>query len=238
MSRSNPSSNIANPSVRWMEWSGSNGQVKYYNAATKEQETLTDPLTFILLDQLSVIKGWDGQSESSIYSNEIRNTGTDIFDVLSFKGGRIANGLYKDIKDRVNVKGGKFNVSLYVAVKIDGVLKICNLRLHGAALSAWMEFCKASKGGLYKGAIRIAGKEQGQKGSITYFVPVFELIVLSEESNNIAMALDIELQDYLNSRSNAKPEAPEVADTPTPTAASYGDNRKPESELNDDDLPF
>lgn len=197
MSRSNPTQNATNPCTRWFEWDGENGQIRYYDKEEKKQIALGNNFTFMVLDVLSVIKGWHDSSQSGITSNEIRDTRSDSFTVRSFKGGVIAEGLYADIKDRVNTAGGHFTSNCYIAYR-DGVLKLGSIQFKGATLSSWMEFQKANRAVIFKKAVRINGFTEGKKGRITYRVPKFEIVEISEASALEAEAIDRdELQPYL-----------------------------------------
>lgn len=239
MSRSNPHEGSPNPSARWFEWSGSRGVVRYYDKDKKENVEAGDAFTFMLLDQLGKVGGWHDASDSGIYSNEVKDIRQELLVVKSFKGGILAEGLYKDIKDRVNAQGGHFVANLYIAFKLDGILKIGSLRFKGAALSAWMEFVKANRSDIYKSAIQITGYTEGKKGSVTFRVPTFKLITLSAGSNDAAVALDKELQDWLKgyfSRTSGDraEHAPADAHEPPPPEREY--QAAPEPEL--DPVPF
>lgn len=198
MSRSNPHLNAPNPAVRWFEWNGEKGVVRYYDKAAKENKVFEGVFTFLLLDELACVRGWDDSSQSGIYSNEVRDTTKDVLVVKTFKGGTIAEGYYKAIKDRVNTRGASFVASCYIATKIDGTLSLCVVRFKGAALSAWLDFRKANRQQLYESAIRITGTTEGKKGRIVYKMPVFELKTVTEETNRQALALDKVLQGYLD----------------------------------------
>jgi hypothetical protein len=197
MSRSNPNDNAPNPAVRWFEWNGEDGVVRYYDKAEKQNINLPLPFTFLLLDELASVRGWHELSKSGIYSNEVKDTRTDLFVVKAFKAGTLAEGLYKEIKDRVNNLGGRFVSNCYVGFKNGGGLEIGSLRFKGAALGAWMEFRKANRNRLYDSAIAISGSTAGKKGRITYQMPVFELKTISPESNSKAVELDKQFQSWL-----------------------------------------
>lgn len=198
MSRSNPHEHSANPAERWFEWNGENGTVRYYDKDAKRKVDLGHDFGFVLLDELASVRGWHEASKSGIYSNEVRDTRENILIVKAFKGGTLVEGLYKDIKDRVNTVGGQFNANCYIAFKDgDGSLTMGSLRFKGAALGAWMEFRKAHRHELYAKGVRIVGAVEGKKGRITYFVPTFKVVDLTPESNAAAVALDKQLQEYL-----------------------------------------
>lgn len=247
MSRSNPTEGARNPSTRWFEWAGGSdgGYVRWYNKDTKEN-VKAEPFAFLLLDELSTVKGWHEPSESAIYANEVKDTRQDVLVVRSFKGGDIANGIYQDIKDRVAVKGGHYVASLYIAYKDGEALKIGNLGLKGAAAGAWMDFKrnaptkKDAAGKTLKSyfvdAVKIAGYEDAKKGGTAYRVPVFKLAEVSPSTNEQAIALDAELQAFLAEylkrpkAEAAKPENAEESEEPQRGKAHVDDL--------DDDIPF
>ena len=221
MSRSNPSDNgTPNPATRWFEWNGGKGTVRYYDKAAKQNVDCGAEFAFILLDELGSVRGWHEASESGIYSNEVRDTRQDVMVVKAFKGGTLAEGLYKDIKDRVNVLGGHFNANCYLAFRGDDGLEIGCLRFKGAALGAWMDFCKENRSSLYKKTIQIVGATKGKKGSVTFYVPTFQLADISRDDNDMAVGLDTHLQAFLKSylRRNTVDRAESTA---THTADEY-----------------
>lgn len=217
MSRSNPNQNDPNPAARFFEWNGESGLVRYYDKDAKENVDVKLPFTFLLLDELASVRGWHESSKSGIYSNEVRDTRTDTMLVKAFKGGILAEGLYKDIKDRVNAVGGAFNANCYVAFRNGKELAIGLLNFKGAALGAWMEFRKANRSTMYAKAINIVGFVEGKKGKVVFRVPTFELRDVSEATNAEAVALDQTLQAYLTgylSRRTSDKAEPHVDDLP------------------------
>lgn len=199
MSRSNPTENMPHPCARWIEWDGGNGEFRYYDKEKKEKVSMGNNLTFILLDQLATIKGWHDASESGIFSNEVRDITQDVLVVKSFKGGTLAEGLYKSIRDRVIAHGGHFTADCYVAIKIGENLALASVQFKGAALSSWMEFGKAHRGELYKKAVRCKGFVEGKKGKIIFRTPVFSIAEVTPETDQKAIACDVELQTFLAS---------------------------------------
>lgn len=242
MSRSNPNEHAANPAVRWFEWNGETGTIRHYDKEKKENVTTDLPFTFVLLDRLGSVGGWHDASQSGIYSNEVRDTRQDVLVVKAFKGGTLAEGLYKDIKDRVNTVGGKFVVSCYVAFKLtDKEMAIGGLKLKGAALGPWMDFEKANRAQLYKQAIEIHGFTEGKKGRVTFRMPSFRLKPLSDDSNQVAIDLDKEVQTFLTSYlKRAKREQVEAPSHDEPEryeeSSRVADAR--EAIIADEDLPF
>lgn len=201
MSRSAPNDTNPNPATRWFSWKS--GGIIYWDKESKKNIKVPIPFEFILLDELSTIKGWHDSSESSLYSNEVKDTRDEPFVVKAFKQLEVvAEGFYSDIKDKVKASGGKFTTNLYIAYTNDqDELALGSLQFHASALSAWMGFKndKANRNLLYKKGIKIAGKVKGKKGSITFEVPTFELVDLPELIQDAATDLDRTLQTYLAS---------------------------------------
>lgn len=241
MSRSNLNENrAANPATRWFEWNGEHGVVRYYDEDSKKNVDVGNDFTFMLLDELKTVRGWHEASKSGIYANEVKNTREEVLVVKAFKHGVLAEGIYKDIKDRVNAAGGKFNANLYIAFKSDNGLEIGSLRLKGAALGAWMEFEKQHRNELYKKAIRIKGSTQGKTGRVVFHVPAFHVTEITEQTNAAATALDKSLQEFLaaylkrNKRDQAEVVAAHLSDEQIAAESHHHDD----SELMDSDIPF
>lgn len=240
MSRSNPSEHLSNPSTRWFEWNGEHGVVRYYDKDEKKNVDVPLPFAFILLDELASVRGWHDASSSGIYSNEVRDTTQETMVVKSFKGGTIAEGKYREIKDRVNAAGGDYNANCYIAFKQGDQYAIGSIRFKGAALGAWMEFRKANRNAIYKQAIRISGYTEGKKGSVIFRVPTMALNSVSLEAEGQAVALDRELQEFLTAylTRNKRDQADAGAHVSDETIAHESTSRRVTSELTDDDIPF
>jgi hypothetical protein len=239
MSLSNPGNELPNPAARWFEWSGGKdgGYVKWYDKDAKTNVSEGLPFTFICLDELAAVKGWHDPSQSGIYSNQIRDSRTERLTVKAFKGGVLGEGLYKEIKERVNAQGGDYHAILYVAVKLDGALRICGMQLKGAALGAWMEWRKAHKVDLYKKAVQVTGFLEDKKGSVTFRVPTFAAIEVSDDTRSAAIGLDVELQAYLKVYFSRRTVA--ETDAPAESAEVDGDDeRHTEGMGADDEIPF
>jgi hypothetical protein len=197
MSRSNPNANAPNPATRWFEWSGETGSVRYYDKDLKENIICPLPFTFLLLDELSSVRGWHEASKSGITSNQVRDTREELLVVRAFKGGTLAEGLYNAIKDRIKVAGGKFVTNCYLGFKHGDKLVMGCLQFKGAALGAWMEFRKNHRSELFTKAVTITGATEGKKGRIVYKMPTFALKDLAPSTNSEAIGLDRQLQAYL-----------------------------------------
>lgn len=246
MSRSNPIDILPNPSTRWFEWNGETGNPKYYDKETKKNEQVELPFEFILLDRLSVIKGWHNASESGITSNEVHDTRSETLLVRAFKMKEpIAEGFYSAIKDKVKANGGSYAINLYIAFTgDDGNMALGAFTLRGAARGAWMEFesDKTNRPQLYKKGISISQVKHGEKGmgkkKIEWESPVFELVDLPQEINDEAAEIDRNilqpyLINYFKRGKHEQVEAPKEELDQTQPEENL-DQRPPE----DDDIPF
>jgi hypothetical protein len=249
MSRSNPSDNTPNPSTRWYEWDGSNGEIRHYDKTAKSLKdpkklganiTTKLPFVFIVLDETATVKGWHDASDSSIFSNEVRDTRAETLVVKSFKGGVLAEGFYASIRDRVSAQGGHFTTNLYIGYKdADGNLAIGNLQLKGAALNSWVEFKKANRQEIYKKAVKITGFVEGKKGKIIFRTPTFAIQNIAEKTNTEAVTLDALLQHYLKgyfSRTRTEQVAKPTASPIAPE--DYPPEPAPEPPPESDDNPY
>lgn len=194
MSRSNQTENAVNPAQKFIEWSGSEGKFKYFDKEKKENVFIELPFYFLPLDQLSTTKGYDEKAGLGFYSNEIRNTKTDMLTVRT-KNGVVMTGLYENVKEKLSSRGLDYVQSVYVAIKEGKSYVLANLQLKGSALGPYIEFCKGKK----MSEIGVAVKKANpmKKGATKYFEPVYEILKVSEEANNAAIELDKELQEYL-----------------------------------------
>ena len=207
MSRSNQNE-LYNPSTKWFDWNGAGdgGFPEFYNKEKDNGEgkdpggnvRVPIPFQFIVLDQMSAIKGWNDAQKSGIFSNEVRNSKQTPMTVKFHKGGVVAQGLYENIKAQVIAAGGKFTANIYIAFKDEtGKMAIGSIQLKGAGLKAWSEFSKKHRADIMKKAVVITGFQDGQKGAIKFRTPVFGLKEVKEETNKAAIELDAILQAYL-----------------------------------------
>lgn len=245
MSRSNPQEHLANPSQRWFEWNGEKGLVRYYDKEKKENVDVPLPFTFMLLDELASVRGWHDPSQSGIYSNEVRDTTQEVMVVKSFKGGTIAEGKYREIKDRVNAAGGDYTANCYIAFRQgDGSYAIGSIRFKGAALGAWMDFRKQHRNELYKKAVKIVSYTEGKKGKVVFRVPQMALNSVSPDSEATAVDLDKELQEFLtayltrNKRDQAESVAHHVRDEDIGYSNGSDEYEQREAAITDSDIPF
>ena len=184
--------------------------------------------------------------QSGIYSN--RGGGYARQDTLVVKAFKKAasslEGIYRDIKDRVNAQGGRFHTSCYIAFKGDNGLALGNLQLKGAALRSWMEFTKVSTAphALFDKAIRIARFTEDKKGRITFRDSQSETDPKpprATQRESLA-SLDVALQTYLasylarNKRDQVEHTAPHLRDEDVMPEDDHGGGAMPD----DSDIPF
>lgn len=229
MSRLNPDKQ-QNPAEVFYRWNGSEGLIEWYDKMEEQTRQVQLPFQFLLLDELAKVGGWSDEADSNIYSNEVKNIAREPVTVRTGGSNVIAQGLYTDIKDTVKAKGGHYLASLYIACKDENEeLYVANLSLKGAALSAWMDFSRKAGNDVYKKAIIIRDAAEGQKGSITYKYPVFDLNAISEEADERAKELTQTLQEYLDTKQTRN-----IAQTEEPPPP--GDEDLPEEHENFQDV--
>lgn len=193
MSRSNPQ--LTNPATRFFEWKGQEGHLEFYDKEQEKRINVPLPFTFLSLDELSTIVGYSKRDESGYWSNEVRNVTKDMF-VVRTKHGIAQQGLYNDLAT-VRSKGAKYAKSIYIAYKTREGWEIGNIKAHGSALSAWIEFSKTCRP--QNGKVTIARGEAQDAPTGQFYPPVYTYESSSREEDAVAMELDRELQTYLES---------------------------------------
>jgi len=269
MSRSNQNDSLQNPAKRFFEWSGSDGSLSYFDKEKKEKVNVPLPFTFLLLDNLLTLKGYDTNAGSGIWSNEIRQTDVKK-SVLTVKNkdGEIAKGLYDNIKEKVKSCGGKYAQSCYIAYYEGKELVIGNITFSGSSfgggkykdaskkeieVGAWLEFTKNHKNDLNSKAIVLSKNDQQcVNGATKFYCPKFSVREVSKDTDEIAIDLDKQLQEYLSAyfvKQNT-PETPKaIPEQPSIESVreSFASQGTPMGDYNDpfaptldssDDLPF
>lgn len=239
MSRSNPNADIRtpNPAERFFEWKGGDGTLQYFDKVKKENVEMKTPFTFILLDQLNTIGGYNKKLKTGLFSNEVRDIQTERLTVKFFDGGKVAEGFYADIKDTIVAKSGHFCKACYIAFKDGKDFKLGLIKMQGCSLGPWFEFAKENGGALYKQAVVLGKGELNDEGEITFHPPVFGLKDVSPETDEIAKQIDAKLQEYLKgyfSRTLGERVAPAGDDEPPVESRA---KHEPEPEK-DSSVPF
>lgn len=198
-----PEKKSTNPAKKFLEWKSDEKCFSFYDKEKKENVKVELPLSFVILEHYHTVKGWNDKSESGIYSNEVYSIGSEKMEVKSFKGGTIATGYYKDIKENVKNAGGHYSRSIY-AVTND--LEIINISLKGSGVAAYSEFVNLiGDNNFDKNWVTISGAKELKKGKVNYSIPIFEKgPEIKDKSKLIPFAQ--ELQEYMIAyTSNDKP---------------------------------
>ena len=175
----------------------------YYVPSTVEGEKGTNvmlemPITFMWILSATSFTGFNEGEGQSIYSNEVLNQqdlkdffpkkeGESVEDyyarlksymTLTAKMGKetIATGFYKDIKDSVVAKGGKYCQPNYaMLINGDGTTEIVRFLFSGSSIETWIPF-SGNKTFLSKKAVKLNGSIEKSKGSNDYEAPIFEFV--------------------------------------------------------------
>lgn len=161
-----------NPATKFLEWKSNEKAFSYWDKEKEEEVLLKLPLKFQFLEDFHTVKGWHDDSESRIYSNEVKFISKEPLRVSSFKGGQIAEGIYKDIRSRVKDAGGVYYKSVYL-VDEDG--NIVNMQIKGSVVSAYTDFMDSESNKVESYWIEINEVENKKKGATKYSVPIFEI---------------------------------------------------------------
>jgi hypothetical protein len=217
MSRSAP--NLSNPSSHFLEWK--NGKLAYWDKELQKSVEVKLPYSFLPIDQLHTVTGYSDADESGFWANEARTTKAE-FNVRTKKGTRYV-GPYKNEQGIVQLPtGARYTKSVYIVTKEAGGYAINNLKLTGAALTAWIEL--TGKHNVESGKVTLTGSTEGKKGATTYHIPTFEYTNATKEEDEAATALDRDLQVYLSQYLVTKDE-PEHEDAPTGDSYNTSDGK-------------
>ena len=196
ISHTNEAPKSANPTSKHLEWKSNDKSFSYYDKSAGENVKVELPLKFLFLQNYHTVKGWNDASESGIYSNEVFYIGSEPMTVRSFKGGVIAEGLYKDIKPTITAAGGKYNRSIYVMLE-DGT--VANISLKGSGVRQWSDFMEANKNTIDNQWIEVLTSNDEKKGSIKYSTPEFTVGAnLTKQDSAKADDVAAELKTYLD----------------------------------------
>lgn len=199
----------SNPTSKFLSWKSNDKSFSYYDKESEENVSLELPFKFVFLQHYHTVKGWHDASQSGIFSNEVYYIGSEPMNVRSFKGGTIAEGLYKDIKVDIVNAGGKYHRSVYVMLE-DGT--IANLSLKGAVVKEWSDFMDANKNLVDAQWVEVNSAKDQKKGSIKYSTPEFTMGANlkptdADKADSAAAKLKAHLDTYFN-----KEDAVEVTD--------------------------
>jgi hypothetical protein len=214
ISHTNEAPRSTNPTSKYLEWKSNDKSFSYYDKAAGKNVKVELPLKFLFLQNYHTVKGWNDASESGIYSNEVFYIGSEPMTVRSFKGGVIAEGLYKDIKPVIINAGGKYNRSIYVMLE-DGT--VANISLKGSAVRQWSDFMESNKGVVDNQFIEVLTSNDEKKGSIKYSTPNFTMgsaltKTQSSKADDVTAELKSYLDGYFNKNANVELDEAPVLD--------------------------
>ena len=246
MSLSRPTSSTKNPSELFIKFSGKTGKFNYWDSTIEKQQEMDNPEFLVVENDVACVSGYHDASGSIIYSNEISKFGGEL-SIKARKGGEIATGKWRDIKDKVVASGGRYTRSIYAVIFEEDQAKLVNIRLVGSACKAWMDFEKETDP---TGKIVSVSKlVKGKKGATSFNIPIFATREPSEDELNVANDKDHTLQNYFDSVGIKLEKTPETLqepmnDAPPPSDEDAALNELmepvdlPDSEVNVKDLPF
>lgn len=190
----------SNPTSKFLSWKSNDKSFSYYDKEAGENVNLELPFKFVFLQHYHTVKGWHDASQSGIFSNEVYYIGSETMNVRSFKGGAIAEGLYKDIKVDIVNAGGKYHRSVYVMLE-DGT--IANLSLKGAVVKEWSDFMDSNKNLVDAQWVEVNSAKDQKKGSIKYSTPEFTMGANlkptdADKADSAATKLKAHLDTYFN----------------------------------------
>jgi len=189
-----------NPTELFLQWKSELKQFSYYDKEKKENVPIGSTIRFVVLDQLTTIKGWSDKYQAGIYSNEVRSLESELF-VKTFNNDLIAEGNYSKIKERIVAAGAKYSKSVYASLETKEGYKLVNIQFVGSSLGSWIE-AKIRTDDMHVVTITENNTPQ-KKGATTYFVPkITTQTSLSEEWANKCTKQDEILQNYLESYLN------------------------------------
>lgn len=212
ISHNTEKSTSSNPTSKYLDWKSNDKSFSYYDKEAGENVKVDLPLKFVFLQHYHTVKGWNDASQSGIYSNEVYYIGSEPMTVRAFKGGTIAEGIYKDIKQDITNAGGKYHRSVYVMLE-DGT--IANLSFKGAVVREWSDFMEVSKNLVDNQWIEVKSAKDQKKGSIKYSTPEFTLgdnlnAKDSAQADSVASELKTYLDAYFNKEEAQEPEEVEL----------------------------
>ena len=161
----------SNPATKALEWKSDLKAFSFYDKEKGANVTVPLPFKFLVLKELHTVKGWHDKSQSGIYANEVEWIGKDPLTVKAFKGGVIAKGIYKEIKEVITAQGSHYSRSIYCMLSNGD---IANIQLKGSSVQAWGDFTLKSRARLSDEWVGVEAAEEMKKGKVDYSVPVFK----------------------------------------------------------------
>lgn len=196
---------LSNPVKKYLTWDSDNKCFRYYDKDIKQNIQVKLPLQFIVLKQMSTIKGFSEKDGCGIYSNEIPLPllKKKEFHVKTMKGRTLATGFYEKIKADLAVIGGKFANNIYAYLNGE----IVSMTLVGSSFSAWYDFSEKESGAIKANFISVTSAEEKKKGKTIYTQPIFTAgAVIDEKASVEADKAYDEVVAYIKGRENSSGE--------------------------------
>jgi hypothetical protein len=221
-----PEAKNANPATKFLEWKSNEKCFEFYDKENKEKVLVDLPLKIAFLEHYHTVKGFHEPTQTGIYSNEVYSIGYEEMTIKTFKGLEIFEGIYKAGKDKIKKAGANYHRSIY------GVFEngdIVNIALKGSSIggikpekakdgkhhNGYSDFVKNNEHDFEKKWIVIDKVAEGKSGSITYSIPVFSMTEdFSEDEDLMVISAARELQEFVNSRKDAKTVSAEEQQEP------------------------
>lgn len=194
---------IPSPVKRYYTWGSEKKSFKYYDKG-EATDKLVFPLSIVFLTSRAMVAGWNDETVSAVYSNLVKNSGTEVLNVKSRKPNSkgntlLASGIYRDIKG--NLGGGHFEKVVFGYEENVGIVQ---LNIKGSGLSSFSNFEKENKN-LFDNYLTVDTFESLKKGATKYTVPTFKLgEKVSEEVDKLANDAYKELDAYFIEKSKDK----------------------------------
>lgn len=240
MSRLNPDEDVKlqNPCQKFYQWGGTDGNFEWYDKENKKKIIVALPFTFLPIERCITLKGFDDDTKTSYWSNEVKDINKDVLTLQSVstvngnkKVATVISGLYKDIRPKLDALNISYVESLYIGVKSAKGLELCNFQIKGSALGTWFEFCSKHK--IWDIAVAVKSTTPKKKGRVEYQEPVYTAITkISQAMNDEAVELNKTLNTYLeeyfakNKANAVSVTVEETKTTPAKTDRPF-DNSKP-----------
>lgn len=250
MSFSNPNeaSQSAHPCQLWIEYKSKKKDFEYWDKEIINHDGSkgakayigSNPI-FIYLDHTFCVTGYNQPKKFSLRSNELKIAGTKeawagaTFKVESMPKEAMVikltntitltaiEGAWADIKDLVSSQQGKLTINTYVALKVNGELKLACIKFSGGTFGHFKAFYDKHKGSaMYAKPIKIIDHVSETKGDNTYNVPVFGFVdaPITPETAAKCIEMDKQLQDFLATKVTASEPAAQAAQ-PQLTGTAY-----------------
>jgi len=183
----------SNPAKKFYKWVGEHKKFSYYIKETKENVLVDLPFRFVTLGRpLFCVKGFNEKLNIGLYSNEVRSVKDEMI-VRYFDKNQpiIAKGIWADVKEKADVVGGKYHLSIY-GYDLENH-EIINIDVKGNGIGEWGELFKKCSSRLADEIVIVKGFKDGKKGSVKYTYPTFELerSVSDDELDEVIDALDV-----------------------------------------------